>query len=260
MKDLKNRLRNGETLKGCWLSLGNALTAEIVGLSGYDWALIDMEHGPGTEADVLHQLQALEHTPAGAVVRVESFERQRIHRVLDLGAEGIMCPRINSAAEAEQVVSGLRYPPEGTRGVDKMVRATGFGKDLAEYREMAKDKLLCVVQVETIEVLDHLDDIAAVDGVDVLFVGPADLSMELGNFGDFEHPRFVDALEATIRATERAGKIAGILATRPEEFSRYQEMGMRMISCGSDAGFVVEGANSMARKLVTSPPTPSKVQ
>ena len=132
MKNLKKRLQSGEAVNGCWLNLGSALTAEIVGTAGFDWVLIDLEHGAGVEKDVLSQLQALEHTNTAAIVRVESAERQRIHRVLDVGAEGVMCPHINNIADARKVVSGLRYPPEGSRGVAKMVRATGFGKNFNE--------------------------------------------------------------------------------------------------------------------------------
>src|SRR5437016_5248304 len=121
MKKLKQRLKQGETLHGCWLNLGSPVTAEIVGLAGFDWVLIDLEHGAGVEKDVYHQLQALEHTPAAAIVRVESTQRQRIHRILDMGAEGIMCPRINNLAEATDVAKGLHYPPDGGRGVAKMV-------------------------------------------------------------------------------------------------------------------------------------------
>ncbi len=249
MKNLKQRLRAGETLNGCWLNLGSSLTAEIVGLAGFDWVLIDLEHGAGGEKDVLYQLQALEHTVAAPIVRVESSERQRIHRVLDLGAEGIMCPRINNVAEAREVVSGLRYPPEGNRGVAKMVRATGFGKDFDAYHQNAKDDILGVVQIETLEVLDHLDAIAALEGIDVLFIGPADLSMALGHFGDFDHPQFKEALKATVQAAQKAGKATGILLFDPDDFNTYHEMGIRMIACGADATFVAQGARHMVDKL-----------
>src|SRR5690606_22451610 len=139
MKNLKKRIKQGETLNGCWLNLGSSVTAEIVGLAGFDWVLIDIEHGAGGEKDVLFQLQALQHTPTAAIVRVESTERQRIHRVLDLGAEGVMCPRIRNAAEASEAVKGLHYPPEGSRGVAKMVRATGFGQNFLPYWEEARE-------------------------------------------------------------------------------------------------------------------------
>src|SRR5690554_4091895 len=126
MENLKSRIINGETVNGCWLNLGSPLTAEIVGMAGFDWVLIDLEHGSGSEKDLLHQLQALQHTPATPIVRVESAERQRIHRALDMGAAGVMCPRVHHVEEATAVARALRYPPSGVRGVAKMVRATGL--------------------------------------------------------------------------------------------------------------------------------------
>src|ERR1700712_3014189 len=117
MKNIKKRLQQGETLNGCWLNLGSTITAEIVGLSGYDWVLLDLEHGAGSEKDIYQQLQALEHTPAAAIIRIEGSQRQRMHRVLDMGAEGIMCPHVDSPEEARAVARGLHYPPFGERGV-----------------------------------------------------------------------------------------------------------------------------------------------
>jgi 4-hydroxy-2-oxoheptanedioate aldolase len=249
MKDLKKRLRQGETLTGCWLNIGSPLTAEMVGLAGFDWVLIDLEHGAGTEADVLHQLQAIEHTPAAPVIRVESFERQRIHRVLDLGAEGIMCPRINSPGEAHRFTDGLAYPPAGVRGVAKMVRATNFGSDFNSYYKNQQEDILGIVQVETAGILNHLDEIAAIENVDVLFIGPLDLSMALGIFGQFDHPLFVSAVKATVEAAEVAGKAAGILLLNADDIKKYIDLGIRFIACGSDSLFVVNGARDTALKL-----------
>lgn len=257
MKNLKKRLQQGETLNGCWLNLGSPLTAEMVGMAGFDWVLIDLEHGAGSEKDALYQLQALEHTPAGVIVRVESAEPQRIHRILDMGAEGIMCPRISSPAEAQKVVSGLHYPPHGSRGVAKMVRASGFAQHFNQYYETARDTILGVVQIETVEILDHLDEVAAMDGVDVLFIGPADLSMALGIFGQFDHPRFREALRETVNAAQKAGKATGILFFNPDDYPVYHDLGIRLIACGADATFVAEGARSMARKLNAMIPNPS---
>jgi 2-keto-3-deoxy-L-rhamnonate aldolase RhmA len=249
MKNLKQRLKQGETLNGCWLNLGSPVTAEIVGAAGFDWVLIDLEHGAGSEQDVFHQLQALEHTAAAPVIRVESSHRQRIHRVLDMGAEGIMCPHINNAAEAKSVVSGLHYPPDGNRGVAKMVRATGFGQNFQNYYDTAKENILGIVQIETVEALNHLDEIAAVDHIDVLFIGPADLSMEMGIFGQFDHPVFKDAVKAIVSAAEKAGKATGILFFNPDDYKTYHDMGIRMIACGADATYVADGARAMAAKL-----------
>lgn len=249
MKNLKSRLKQGETLNGCWLNLGSTITAEIVGLSGYDWVLLDLEHGAGSEKDILNQLQALEHTPAGAIIRVEGEQRQRIHRVLDMGAEGVMCPHISNPAEANAAAAGLHYPPHGVRGVAKMVRATAYGKNFANYHRDAKDNILGVVQIETVEALQHLDAIAATDGIDVLFIGPNDLSMDMGIHDQYEHPQFKEALRKTVEAAQKAGKATGILIFNPDDYKTYHDMGMRFIACGADATFVANGALNMAGKL-----------
>jgi 4-hydroxy-2-oxoheptanedioate aldolase len=249
MKNLKQRLLNGETLNGCWLNLGSAVTAEIVGLSGFDWVLIDLEHGAGSESTTLSQIQALDNTPAGVIVRAESTEPQRIHRVLDMGAEGVMCPKVRNAEEALKVVKGLHYPPFGNRGVAKMVRATQFAQNFNDYYQKSRDQILGVVQIETIEVLSHLDEVAAIDGVDVLFIGPADLSMELGIFGQFDHPTFVEALNKIVAAAKKANKAVGILFFNPDDYQRYHDLGIRFLACGADATFVAEGARTMAGKM-----------
>lgn len=249
MKNLKKRLKQGETLHGCWLNLGSSVTAEIVGLAGFDWVLIDLEHGSGEEKDVLFQLQALEHTPTAAIVRVESAEKQRIHRVLDMGAEGVMCPHISNAAEASKVANGLHYPPDGSRGVAKMVRATGFGLHFTDYYNQAKENMLGIVQIETVAALDHLDEIASVEAVDVLFIGPADLTMDMGISGQFDHPLFKDALRKTVEAADKAGKATGILFFNPDDYNTYRQMGIRMIACGADATFVADGARRLAGTL-----------
>ncbi len=249
MKGLKRRLRDGETLVGCFLNLGSALTAEIVGRAGFDFVVIDLEHGSGTEADVLGQLQALAATSPGAIVRVESHARQRAHRVLDLGAEGIMFPRVNSAEEARAAVAGLRYPPRGVRGVAAANRACGFGVSQREYMASAPDVLLGVVQIESEEGLAAVDAIAASDGVDVLFVGPQDLTQSLGIFGQYDHPRYNQALEATAAAARRAGKGLGVLMAKPEDFGRYRTLGFNLIACGSDGTLLNQAARNQMEAL-----------
>ena len=249
MKGLKKRVVQGETLIGCWLNIGSAITAEIVGLSGYDWVLIDLEHGSGGETNLLHQLQALEHTPTTVIVRVESNESVRVTRVLDLGVEGVMVPRILNEGEAKEVAKAWQYPPKGIRGMAKMTRATKYGSDFQSYYERYSNEILGLIQIETLEVLDHLDEVAAIDGVDVLFIGPADLSLSMGIFGQLDHPRFIDAVKATVKAAQKAGKATGILLFNPDDFKFYQELGITFIACGADATFVSDGAREMAKKL-----------
>lgn len=249
MKNLKKRIQQGETVNGCWLNLGSSLTAEIVGLSGFDWVLIDLEHGAGSEKDVLSQLQALESTPTATIIRVESADHARISRVLDMGADGVMCPKVNNAEEAKKVVNGIHYPPFGNRGVAKMVRTTAFGLNFDQYYAESKDNILGVIQIETLESLNHLDTIVALEGVDVLFIGPADLSMEMGIFGQFDNPIFLDAVKSIVKAAENAGKATGILFFNTNEYKKYHDMGIRFIACGADATFVANGAREMAKKL-----------
>jgi 4-hydroxy-2-oxoheptanedioate aldolase len=133
-----------------------------------------------------------------------------------------------------------------------MVRATSFGQNFNEYYTRAKENILGIVQIETAEVLHHLDEIAAMENIDVLFIGPADLSMELGIFGQFDHPLFKDALKATVNAAQKAGKATGILFFNPDDYQIYHEMGIRLIACGADATFVADGARHMASRLNTS--------
>jgi 4-hydroxy-2-oxoheptanedioate aldolase len=244
MKQLKKRLVHGETLLGCWLNLGSPVTAEIVGLAGFDWVLIDLEHGAGSEKDALYQIQALEHTPAAPIVRVESFERQRFHHVLDFGAEGVMCPRIKTVEEVHRAAQAMRYQPAGIRGVAKMVRATQFGVNFQDY-VTKQENLIGVVQIETEEILGSLDAVAHTDGVDVLFVGPSDLSIALGTFGQKSHPRYIEAVTLVSKAAKKAGKATGILLPSPEEFPFYFNLGYRFIACGADAAFVSAGARNV---------------
>ena len=249
MKNIKTRIKNGEALNGCWLNLGSSLIAEIVGTAGYDWVLIDLEHGAGNEKDVLSQLQAVAKSNTAAFVRVESSARQRIHRILDFGAEGIMCPHVDNEKEAKDFIEGMRYPPEGKRGVAKMVRASNFGKGFDEYYQEANNLIVGLAQIESKDSLHHLDSIAAVDGVDVLFIGPADLTMDMGIFGQFDHPDFIRAIKATVDAANKAHKAVGILLFNTQDYQKYYDLGIRIIACGADATFVTEGARNTAHTL-----------
>lgn len=254
MKKLKQQLDNGEVLMGTFLSLGHPITTEIVAGAGFDWVIIDLEHGLGSESGVSQQLQALKSTNVAAIVRVEGYQRQRIHRVLDLGADGIMCPRIDNGNEAALAVKAMQYPPEGIRGVAKMVRATNYGEDFDNYQKDAPHDLLGVIQIETLAALDHLDEIAATKGVDVLFIGPSDLSMALGIFGQMDHPLFVKAVDSIICAAKKANKHVGILLMRPEDLSKFYDLGVRFFACGTDALFLSKGAKQMARDMRKSYP------
>jgi 4-hydroxy-2-oxoheptanedioate aldolase len=243
------RLHRGETLIGAFISTPYAVNTEVMGLAGFDFVIIDLEHGMSAERDILGQLHALEHTPTAALVRVESHERARVHRLLDLGVHGIMFPRVETAAQAHACVAAMRYPPDGVRGVATMVRAAGFGTNFLQYRDSSKSSLLTIIQIETAEAVKNVEEIAAVDGVDVLFVGPMDLSTSLGIFRNYDHPLFVEALDKTIAAARRNNRAAAILLSSTAEARRYRDLGFHFLACGTDVSLLKSAAVETAAAL-----------
>jgi 4-hydroxy-2-oxoheptanedioate aldolase len=241
----REQLARGEAVLGCFLSFGSPITAELMANAGYDWGLIDLEHGAGDERDVLVQMQALSAGGAIGIVRVESTARQRVHRVLDMGAHGIMFPRVETAEEAKAAVAAMRYPPAGIRGVAFSNRAGGYGSNFRPYLAGSLG-LITVIQIESPAAVANADAIAAIDGVDVLFVGPSDLSHSMGMLGNFEHPDFRAAIQHTAEAARSHGKLCGILLPSPNDFKKYYEAGYRFIASGSDAVLL----NNAARALV----------
>ena len=235
MKWIRERVLNGELVVGTFLNLASCFTAEIVGHAGFDWVLVDLEHGVGDELSLAHQFQALASTPAVPLVRLPCNDATRMKRVLDLGAFGVMVPYVSTAEEAASVAAAMRYPPKGIRGVNKSNRACGFGRLAADYYPAANDNLLSIVQIETKQAVDNLDAIAAVDGVDVLFVGPLDLSVSLGIEQQFDHPTFREALKAVVAACRKAGKTAGMHALRPDMLGDVADAGFTFIGMGVES-------------------------
>jgi 4-hydroxy-2-oxoheptanedioate aldolase len=246
MKTLRSRALAGELLTGTWLNLGSNISAEIAARAGFDWVLIDLEHGSGNEADLVSQLQAVDTTDTLSIVRIAWNEMPRFKRTLDMGAGGIMIPYVNTAEEARQAASYLRYPPQGVRGAARFHRANGFGQEFQSYFAEANDKLLTVVQIETVEAVSNCEEIAAVEGVDVLFVGPLDLSVSLGIMGQMQHPEFRAAIKRVIAACRAHGKSPGILLPNHEGIPAAVEDGFRFLAAGSDGGAVAAGMNMLA--------------
>jgi len=239
---LRRRIHAGEATVGTFLNLGSSVTAEICAMAGYDWLLIDLEHGSGTAADLVGQLQAISGTGATPLVRVELNARTSVSRVLDPGAGGIMFPRIETAAETRQAISYMRYPPDGVRGVAAQNRAGRFGTVPIGELGMLDDDLVGIVQVETLGSLDEIDAIAAIDGVDVLFVGPGDLSYALGVPGRTDDASYRDALGRVVGAARAHGCAAGVLVRDLADAARHLELGFRFIGIGSDSSLVMSGA------------------
>ena len=246
MKFIRDRVLSGEFMAGAWCNLGSPLAAEIAARIGFDWILFDQEHGPGDSMTLLHQIQAVEAWPAAPLVRIAWNEMPRFKRALDLGASGIIVPYVQTRKEAEYAAASMRYTPEGLRGVASSVRAAGFAANFKEYYAAANDNLLTVVQIETGKTLDNIDDIAAVNGVDVLFVGPLDLSISLDTPNQFEDKRFIGALQAVGRAAKENGKAAGILLPKSDWLDLVTGFGFTFIAIGADGGMVSAG---MAKSL-----------
>lgn len=249
MKNFKERLSSGETVHGCWINLGSTVSAEIIGRSGFDWALIDLEHGAGNDGVMYQQLQVLSGTNTTPIVRIDQISRPKVQRILDAGASGIMFPQIQNAEEAAEVTKMMYYPPKGTRGMAKMVRATGFGKNANTYIDELEKNIVGVLQIETLSALKQIDAIAATNGVDVLFVGPSDLTMAMGIFGQLDHPKYQQAIHDVAIAAKKHGKTAGVLLLDIREYEMYHKMGYRFLACGADATFVVKGAAAMIKEM-----------
>ena len=246
VNSVRQRVLNGELLTGTFLNLGSTLTVEMAGNSGFDWLLLDVEHGGGSHSDLIQQIQVSGATPAAPFVRIENNDPPRFKRVLDLGASGIMVPYVSSVEEAEQAVASMRYPPRGIRGVAKLNRGAGFGADFDEYFTKAHELLTTVVQIETVDALNAIDHIAAVDGVDVLFIGPLDLSVNMGIAQQFDHPDFIAAKKKVSDAAKNAGKASGILLLNAEQVPDTVEAGFTFIALGSDGGLVNAGMGQLA--------------
>lgn len=243
-QSFRSRVLGGETLFGLFLDLSSPVSAELCGRAGYDWLLIDLEHGAGTEADLPSMLMAIESTGAAAMVRVQSGERIRIGRALDQGTTGVMIPRMQSAAEVAEAVTFLRYPPAGVRGV--ALRTRGAGQGTVAHADVGQidDRIVGIVQIESAGAVDEVDEIAATDGVDVLFVGPADLSHSLGVPGHFASEPYVAAIERVLDACRAHGKSPGILIYDTAAVPGLLEQGFRFVGIGADGALVSAGAHA----------------
>jgi len=241
-------LAEGRQQIGLWCSIPGSFTAEALAVTGYDWLLLDTEHSPNEVTDVLAQLQAVAPYAVSPVVRPAANDVVLIKRFLDLGAQTLLIPFIQTAAEAAAAVAATRYPPQGIRGVAGLTRATRFGK-AAGYAARASEELCLLVQVETRAALAEIEAIAAVEGVDGIFIGPSDLAASLGHPGDTAHKDVVAAVEDAIRRIRRAGKPAGILTLDPAFARRCIELGASFTAVGVDLSLLLTSAEALSREF-----------
>jgi 4-hydroxy-2-oxoheptanedioate aldolase len=242
--EFRSRIHAGETLFGAWASLGSPGAAELLGRSGLDWVVVDLEHGNTTESELLAHLTAIEVSGATALVRPQSGERLRIGRALDMGAAGVVIPRLDTADQVREAVTFLRYPPTGQRGVALLTRGARLGTVNHAGVAGLNDDIVGIVQIESPSALEAADDFAAIDGVDVLFVGPADLSHSLGVPGQFSSRIYQDALRRVVAACREHGKAAGILLYDPASFKPHLDLGYTFVGIGADIAFVNDGVKA----------------
>ncbi len=242
----KQALRAGQPQIGLWVSLAEAYVAELLAGSGFDWMLLDGEHGPNDVRSILSQLQAVAPYPVAPVVRPVIGETALIKQYLDLGAQTLLIPMVETPEQAVQLVRACRYPPEGVRGVGAAVARASRWNLYTDYLHKADDEICLLVQVETASAAARLKEIAAVPGVDGVFFGPADLSASMGHRGNPGHPEVQKVIEEGIATVRAAGKAAGILTVDPTLARRYLELGALFVAVGVDTTLLARASRELA--------------
>jgi 4-hydroxy-2-oxoheptanedioate aldolase len=248
INQLKRALREGRPQIGLWSMLSSHITVEVIAGSGFDWLLLDTEHSPNELTMVQAQLQAMAGGTANAVVRVVWNDAVVFKRLLDVGVQSFLVPFVQNADEARRAVAATRYPPQGIRGVAAAHRANQYGR-VKDYAKRANDEMCVIVQLETRVALGNLEAIAAVDGVDALFIGPSDLAADLGHIGDNAHPEVRATIDDTIGRIRKTGKAAGILAPVEADARHWLELGALFVAVGSDVGVLARQSEALAAKF-----------
>jgi 2-dehydro-3-deoxyglucarate aldolase len=225
----------GQRLIGCWSSLANPITTEILGLAGFDWLLLDAEHSPNDVLTLIPQLMALKDSPSAPVVRPPLNDAVILKRLLDAGFYNFLIPFVESAEEARRAVAATRYPPAGIRGVSVAQRSNRYGT-VPDYFTTVNDQICVLVQIESRAGLENLDGICAVEGVDGIFIGPSDLAAALGHLGNAGHAEVQAAMQDIFACAGRHGRTVGILATVEADARRYLEQGVQFVAVGTDQG------------------------
>lgn len=244
----KRALAAREQQIGLWSSLASHTSVELLAGAGFDWLLLDMEHAPNELPMVHGQLQAMAGFATHPIVRPPWNDMVTLKRLLDVGAQTLLIPYVETEAQARDAVAFTRYPPEGVRGYASGARATGYGR-IADYAKHCANELCVLVQVESRLGLENLERIAAVDGIDGVFIGPGDLAAALGHAGEIGHPEVQAVVEETIRRIVATGKPAGILTPNETFARRYIELGCLFTAVGSDIGILGRGAEQLAARF-----------
>ena len=232
---IKQRLLRGEKLNGGWIEMFSPIGTEIMALSGYDLMLIDLEHGPGSLLDAISMMQAAAQHGCPSLIRSTSNDPASIKRTLDIGPAGIMVPNIRNVAEARALVDACRYGPNGIRGAaPALIRGSAYGHQIEDYDRYMREDFLLIAQIESAEAVSQIDEISAVDGIDMLFIGPCDLSGTLGKLSQYDSPAFCDTFARIEEATLAAGKLLGTITFADWDARRLYANGHQLVISGAD--------------------------
>lgn len=252
LNHFKRALQQRQMQIGLFVGLADTMAAEVVGTAGFDWLIVDGEHGPNDLRSIIAQLQVLAPYDAHLTVRTVDHDVAKIKQLLDGGAQTLMVPMVESAAEAATLVRAMRYPPAGIRGVGTALARAARWNGVGDYLAQADHEMCLLVQIESMRALAALDEILGVDGVDGVFIGPADLAASMGHLGNPAHPQVRAAIEQAIRTIVASGKAAGALATDPETAARYQSLGACFLQVGVDTLLLRNAAVSLAQTFKSS--------
>lgn len=244
----KQALKAGRPQIGIWNSLTSNLVAEVIAPAGYDWALIDMEHASNTLQTLLGQLEVYDPTPTTSVVRPAWNDPVMVKQILDLGANSLLFPMVQTAEEAKRAVASTRYPPKGIRGVSLAQRSNRFGR-YKDYFQRIEQEICVLVQIETRAALARLEEIAAVDGIDGVFFGPADLSADMGLLGQPGHADVKAVLEDAVARCKKIGKPAGILTAVEADAKHYLKKGYTFVAVGSDSSLLTRAVDGLLQRM-----------
>lgn len=249
----KQRLGSGSAQIGLWLGLADATCAELAANAGFDWLLLDGEHAPNDLRGLLAQLQAIAPYPGQPIIRPPVGDAVLIKQLLDIGAQTLLVPMVESAEQAADLVSAMHYPPKGIRGVGSALARASRWNSIPDYLNQADAQMCLLVQIENLQGLANLDAIAAVEGVDGVFIGPADLSASMGHRGNPGHPEVQAAIEDAIVRIQKAGKAAGILSADEQLARRYIELGAAFVAVGVDTTVLMRGLQTLAAAFKDAP-------
>ncbi len=242
----KAALARNDRQVGMWSTLCSNIVAESLSFSGLDWVLIDTEHSPNEVPNVMQQLQGMAAGAAAAVVRPAWNDAVLMKRLLDIGANSFLVPFVQNAEEAARAVAATRYPPQGIRGVSVSQRGNHFGR-VRDYFERANQEICVLVQVETAAAAECIEEIAAVEGIDGIFIGPSDLAADMSHLGNPKHPDVEAAILKAVKRCRSVGKPAGILAFSYEDAEAFFDAGFTFVAVGSDLGAVTKSADALSR-------------